>query len=59
MSGISSGIYQMLGTFQSSFTMSRKNDLSDEYVAEALKKDARASATQYSTMGIDAMLPKR
>ena len=39
--------------------MASKQDLSDEYVAEALKQDARDSSIKYSTLGLEALLPKR
>ena len=33
--------------------------MSEDYVADLLKKDARESTTKYSAVGLDALLPKR
>ena len=33
--------------------------LSDDYVAELLAKDAKASTAKYSSYGLHALLPKR
>lgn len=34
-------------------------DYSDEYVAGALKREALASASKYSAVGLEAFRPKR
>lgn len=33
--------------------------MSEEYVADVLKKDAKDSSIKYSVMGLEAFLPKR
>ncbi len=33
--------------------------MSEDYVANILKKDAQESRTRYSALGVDALLPKR
>ena len=33
--------------------------MSEEYVADLLKKDAKDSSVKYSAMGLEAFLPKR
>lgn len=35
------------------------DELSDNYVAELLKKDAKASSARYASVGLQAYLPKR
>ncbi|KAI9668328.1 MAG: hypothetical protein M1829_005532 [Trizodia sp. TS-e1964] len=39
--------------------MSFKHNFSDEFIASALKKDARDSSIRYSALGLQAFLPKR
>jgi hypothetical protein len=34
-------------------------ELSDEYVANLLKEEARAKSDKYSSIGLEAFLPKR
>jgi hypothetical protein len=40
-------------------TMPAEDDLSDDYVASVLAKDAKDSSLTYSAMGLEAFLPKR
>ncbi|KAI4156661.1 MAG: hypothetical protein LQ340_000107 [Diploschistes diacapsis] len=39
--------------------MASKDYMSDDYVADLLKRDARHSASRYSALGLEALLPKR
>ena len=39
--------------------MATEHDLADDYVAELLKQDAKASSIRYSALGLEAFLPRR
>ena len=39
--------------------MSATDELSDDYVAKLLTKDAKESTIKYSALGLQAFLPKR
>ena len=39
--------------------MPTKDDLSDDYVARILSRDAKAISTKYSVYGLQELLPRR
>ncbi len=39
--------------------MPLNHNLSDDYVAELLAKDAKSNTARYSSYGLNALLPKR
>ncbi|KAI9757371.1 MAG: hypothetical protein M4579_003485 [Chaenotheca gracillima] len=41
------------------YTMSSRDGISDDHVAELLKKDARDTSVKYSALGLEAFLPRR